>query len=177
MHIPDQNSYDDLMSRLAGAGKAANTAVVNAKPSRDTAAKNEINNAKKENENKRKETDKQTGKEYKNAENDNWNTYYTAAIAPDSAYMKSYKQAEQAFNTAKKNADDAYETTIIPTWLTNSQQLREYETLYLAAVAHAGDANFNAGTYFAAGGIHGDYLHVALRTTEEDGKGGNGSGG
>jgi len=165
MYIPDQNAYDDLMSRLAGAAnsaKAANTAVVNAKASRDTAANNAINNAKKENENKRKETDKATETEYRNTENNHWNTYYAAAIAADSAYMKAYKQAEQAFNTAKKNADDAYETAIIPAWLTYSQQLREYETLYLTAIAHAGDANFNVANFFNNGmsGNQGDYQLV-----------------
>jgi hypothetical protein len=151
----------------AAAAKTANTAVANANYARDTALKNEINIAKKENETARKETDKETATEYKNAENESWNTYLNASVGANADYMKAYKQAEKTFNTAKKSADTAYETTVMPAFLTYTQQLRDLKSLFVTAVAHAGDAGFNAGTWFNNNPNtgQGDYLHVAMRTT------------
>jgi len=151
---------------VADAAKTTNTEVVNAKTSRTTAMNNTINAAKIANKNARAETDKETDKEYKNAANDDWNTYYSAAVGANADYMKAYGQTEKTFNTAKKGADSAYDEAVLPAWLTYSQTLREYETLYLAAVAHAGDDNFNVANYFASG-YQDDYLHIALRTTGE----------
>ena len=79
----------------------------------------------------------------------------------ENAYLTAYKQAENAFKTASVQANDAYMGVVIPAYMTYSQTLREYETLYLTAVAHAGDVNFNVANYFAAG-YQDDYLFVAL---------------
>jgi len=60
-------------------------------------------------------------------------------------------------------------TTVVPAWLDYVKKVDELDSLFIAAVAHAGDANFNAGTWFANGGSQDDYLYVALRTTGEGG--------
>ena len=148
----DRDGFDEWQSALRTFGNkasAANTVVVNAKASRDNAANNAINNAKKENENKRKETDKQTGKEYQNAENNHWNTYYAAAIAADSAYMKSYKQAEKTFNNAETKADDAFMTTVIPLAVEFEKETcrllgRFYDAVEQANLGYGVDASFYA---------------------------------
>ena len=47
--------------------------------------------------------------------------------------------------------------------------MKELESLFISAVAHAGDAGFNAGSWFTGGGNKGDYQLVTLRTTGDDG--------
>ena len=138
------------------------TSAVNARKTATTAA---ITATKSDNETIREETEKQTEKEYKDSENTGWNEYYAASIGAENAYLSNYKRSEKAFDAAKKNADDVYMTTVVPAYLSYAQQLHDLETLFTSAVAHAGDANFNAGDYFANGtsGNQGDYVHVALQ--------------
>ena len=161
--IGDFEDWLNDFNIVAIAFKTTNTQTVAAKPARDAAMNNTINAAKQENENLRKETDKQAASEYRNNENDGWNDYYSAVTAAETAYLKAHKQTENVFNTSKKVADNAYDTTVIPAWLNYSQQLREYEALFNAAIASAGDPNFDANAYFN-GGKQNDYEVIMAKT-------------
>ena len=151
------------LTTAALAATSANTTAQGQKLARESAVTNAITAAETTNANIRKATDAQTEKQYINAESAAWNTYYAAALAADMSYFTAYSQIEATFKSAKHDADETYDTTVLPEWLSYSQQLHEYESLYLAAIAHAGDAGFNVADWFNNGviGNQGDYQLVA----------------
>ena len=122
------------------------------------------------NENIRKETDQQTEHDYTNGENDLWNIYYAAILAAEKAYCDSIKQTEDTFRETKIEQDDTYMTTVIPAYIDCYSQLNDLESLFNAAISHAGDASFNAGNWFGNGiGNNGDYQSIVASRKNESG--------
>ena len=122
--------------------------------------------AKTANETIRKETNKQTEKNYQTSENSSWNKYYAASIAAENAYLTSYKRTEKTFNTTKKTQDDAYTSTVVTAYVSQYNQLKNLEALFLVATEHANDPNFNVADYFENGGNQGDYQLVMAKQQE-----------
>ena len=160
-------SWQAAMTTAANAASATYATVNGQKSQRKNAMNNALKAAETANENIRKETDKQTERDYTNGENSLWNEYYAAILAAEIAYCDSIKQTEDTFRETKIEQDDAYKSTVIPACIDYYNQLNDLESLFNAAIAHAGDANFNVGDWFA-GGNQGDYLFVAFQYGDDE---------
>ena len=159
---------------------ATHTTVNNQKGARASQVTIDINAVKTTNENIRIAKDAQTKTKYINAESAAWNTYYATVLAAENTYFTAYSQIETTFNNTKKLADSAYDASVIPAWCDYVERLDELDSLFTAAVAHAGDANFIVANWFNNGGsigIQDDYQLVTMQTVrgQESAQGGGGS--
>jgi len=59
-------------------------------------------------------------------------------------------------------------TTVVPAWFDYVDTIQELDALFTSAIAHAGDANFNAGDWFGNNGSNGDYEVVMAKKKTGD---------
>ena len=119
------------LQAAAEAAKATNTAIANAKPSRESALRNEINTAKTTNETTRKETDKQTEKEYKDNDNALWNNFIVGNIEAETQYLGSHTQTEKEFSNTNQVVFDTIMNGLFGPIQEFSDRAREAENEFL----------------------------------------------
>ena len=99
------------LQAAAESAKATNTAVANAKPSRDAALHNEINTAKTVNETVRKQANKETEKEHRNGENESWTAYAGAWLKGNAGFWFGIKAAETTYQRSVSAARTSFDAT------------------------------------------------------------------
>ena len=90
-----------------------------------------------------------------------------SSIVTETKYFVSYKVAEVKFGVTRIAADVLYMTDVVSAYCEYIAAMNDWNTLYLAALAHADDPNFMLAGWFNGGGKQGDFTFVTLRTTGE----------
>jgi len=152
LNIIDPVAYFGGLAGYAADATQAYTTVTanNGVANRKSAAENDIKTAEATNLQTRKDTDEQTETAYTNAENAAWNIYYVKAVAADVTYLTEYEKIEKKFSSARALAVSVYDQTVMPAWDAYMDALYDLESLYIAAIAHAGDPGFNVANGLVA---------------------------